>query len=172
MRKIQGKLQKDISKQNKVVWFKFVVSVEIKSMSSDRPVVCNDLWMTSFMNLSDFWWPEDLVQNSRYRQSHCLTVWKTGNALTTTLCSYRKGFVSTKIFLALILGMFDLGLGRGKTNPDKGTAFNIVPVEPREDVSDWERVIKMSHHMSHSIWVTKYESYMSHKIWVIYYMTH
>jgi len=37
--------------------------------------------------------------------------------------------------------MSDLGLGRGKINPDKGTAFNIVPVEPREDVSDWERVI-------------------------------
>ena len=58
-----------------------------------------DLWwplddlLWPLMNLSDFGWPEVLVQNSLYRQSHCLTVWKTGNALTTTLCSYRKGFV-------------------------------------------------------------------------------
>ena len=41
--------------------------------------------------------------------------------------------------------ILNVGLGWEKINPDIGTAFNIVPVEPREDVSDWERVIKMSH---------------------------
>ena len=50
--------------------------------------------------------------------------------------------------------ILNVGLGWDKINPDIGTAFNIVPVEPREDVSDWERVIKMSH----LIWIIKYES--------------